>query len=190
MPQQRRNQCKTQGQQGACLPRRRTRKQDRAGLTPRNQCPHGWESEIAPPRPRMHDPLYGSETKLAHSSYATEGNPIPIKPFPEDKCSSRPADHRTHRGPEDPSLGPGLTQDCLMNYTSLRIDVFRTSQDTGFFDCQGLRGNILFPRIRRPVLHATGGSMFCGAPRRGAPQLHVQCTTDPCCAPRSTKHSG
>ncbi len=54
--------------------------------------------------------------------------------------------------------------DCPINYASLCISAFRTSWDTGFSDCQGLCGNINFPRIRKPVLRSQEGSLFCDAP--------------------------
>ncbi len=68
------------------------------------------------------------------------------------------------RGPFSTRMDPGLAKDCFINYTSPRIHAFRTSQDTGFFDCPGLHGNINFLRIMKPVLHIAGGSVFCGVP--------------------------
>ncbi len=71
------------------------------------------------------------------------------------------------RGPEDPS--PRVwTQDSprTVSQTKPRFasNTFGTSQDTGFFDCPGLRGSKHFLRIRKPVLHFAGGSMSCGVP--------------------------
>ncbi len=117
-------------------------------------------------RPRLRargsmTPLYGSETKPAHSPH---GRRKPTEPFPEGRHSAGSADPRTHprtRGPFSARMDPGLTKDCLKNYTSLRISAFRTSWDTGFFDCLGLRGKTNFLRIRKPVFHITGGSIFC-----------------------------
>ena len=61
-------------------------------------------------------------------------------------------------------MDPRLTNACPINYTSLRISAFRSLQDTGFFNCPGLRGNTNFLRIGKSVLPIAGGFMFCGAP--------------------------
>ncbi len=75
---------------------------------------------------REHGPLYGSETKPAHSP--RDGRK-PTQLLLGNKRSARPADPRTHprtRGPFSARMDPGLTQGCLINYTSLRINAFRT----------------------------------------------------------------
>ena len=41
-------------------------------------------------------------------------------------------------------MDPGLAKDCSINYTSPRIHTFRTSQDTGFFNCQDFVGTYTF----------------------------------------------